>query len=241
MAGLDSNTKLLLHCNGIDESVDFPDVSDSSHDVTPTATAQVDTSKKKWGTGSLFLDGNSDYLTIPNSPDWNVYENNIDSWTVDFWCFTNAGNSSQVAIAQYQNGTNYWHIHNVADTGWMLRTYDGTNYRTYGYNGSALTVGQWYHVALIKVNGTVGLYINGTQITFISSIDNFTNSGSLYIGQNGAGSTYWGGGIDEVRVQKSNIFSATPNVGNTNTIVIPTTEYFADVIQTQRTQSIIIV
>ena len=29
MAGLNSNTKLLLHCNGVDESTLFPDASDS--------------------------------------------------------------------------------------------------------------------------------------------------------------------------------------------------------------------
>ena len=42
MPGIDSFTKLLLHCDGTDTSTTFIDDSDSSHSVTANGTAQID-------------------------------------------------------------------------------------------------------------------------------------------------------------------------------------------------------
>ena len=41
MAAEGADTKLLLHCNGADESTDFPDSSLSDHTVTANATATI--------------------------------------------------------------------------------------------------------------------------------------------------------------------------------------------------------
>lgn len=64
MPGLDENTKLLLHLDGADEATSTIDSSDNEHTINFNVTAQLDTAFKKWGTASLLLDGDSDYLNI---------------------------------------------------------------------------------------------------------------------------------------------------------------------------------
>ena len=67
---------LLLHMDG-DES-----------DVTPnTVTISGDTILEAQGKydGSISLDGTGDYLTIPDSDDFNVLASTTDDWTIDFW------------------------------------------------------------------------------------------------------------------------------------------------------------
>ena len=61
---------LLLHCNGADESTAFIDTSNSAHTITANGNAQVDTSEKKFGSGSLLLDGSNDSLSALDNIDW---------------------------------------------------------------------------------------------------------------------------------------------------------------------------
>lgn len=69
---LNANVKLLLHMNGNDASTSFPDSSNVPHTVTAVANAQVDTAESKFGGASLLLDGTGDWLSIPNSDDWQI-------------------------------------------------------------------------------------------------------------------------------------------------------------------------
>ena len=61
---VDEYTKLLLHFGGADESTDFVDSGVTGHADTPIGTAQIDTAYKKFGTGSMLLDGNSDGVFV---------------------------------------------------------------------------------------------------------------------------------------------------------------------------------
>ena len=111
MAGLDSNTKLLLHCNGSDESTTFTDSSDSGHTVTAGGDAQVDTAQKKFGTGSVLFDGTSDYLSVANSSEFDL--DDTESWTIDYWVRLNASPSSWTC-------TMHRGLTSLPYTGWMI-------------------------------------------------------------------------------------------------------------------------
>ena len=80
------------------------------------------------------------------------------------------------------------------------------------------------HIALCKVGSTYGLYHNGVQKSYVSDsfVRNF--SASLLVGGR-ATNSFFEGHIDELRIQHSNIFSASPNSGNTDTITVPTEPY----------------
>ncbi len=76
---------LLLHLNGANGATSTVDSSEHGHAITFVGTAQLDTAEKKFGTSSLLVDGDSDCLKIADSPLWDICDNIVDDWTVDFF------------------------------------------------------------------------------------------------------------------------------------------------------------
>jgi len=235
MAGLDSNTKLLLHCNGTNGSQSFPDVSDSEHTVTAEGTAQVDTSEKKFGTGSCFFDGNSDYLTIPDSSDWDVISSNTKDYTIDLWVKHDDHDGYEHYITQRPESNVWWTLRHVGGSGLNFKAYDINGIKVVldtGYGGE-ITDTNWHHVAVVIKGETttksIGIYLDGVQVVYTQDSDTLNLSAHLVIGANavvgGAIDSYFDGYMDEIRFQNSNYFNASPNSGKTDTITVPTNEY----------------
>jgi len=63
------------------------------HTVTAYGDAHTDTSVKKFGTASLQLDGTGDYLSIPDSVDWDL---GTGDFTIEFWAYGSANDNSTV-------------------------------------------------------------------------------------------------------------------------------------------------
>lgn len=61
---------LLLDFDGPDGGTNITDLSDSGHTETFFGNAQIDTSQRFLGRNSLLLDGTGDYVTFPDSADW---------------------------------------------------------------------------------------------------------------------------------------------------------------------------
>ena len=228
--GSTADTKLLLHCDGTDASTTFTDASTSAHgNATVTGDAQVDTAQKKWGTGSLMLDG-TDSIYYGDSADWDVYASNSDDWTIDLWVKTTDYTSAADCnlLMQYQNATNRWHFffHTGPAVGRGFRAYITISDVGYGMLSitNPITDDNWHHVSWIKVSDEYGIYVDGTQVNYVQMSTTGNLSGNLYIGgdQNGGQFDGW---LDEIRIQHSNIFSAAPNSGKTDTITVPTLPY----------------
>ena len=99
-------------------------------------------------------------------------------------------------------------------------------------SSSGISDTNWHHVAFIKVANEYGLYLDGTQDAYATDNDVSTNYGDIWIGAQeteftGLPFNDFEGYLDEIRIQKSNYFSASPNSGKTDTITIPTGEYGA--------------
>ncbi|MFO7969962.1 MAG: LamG domain-containing protein [Candidatus Izemoplasmatales bacterium] len=223
---LDSNTKLVLHCNGADESTTFTDSSPSEHTVTAHGTAQLDTAEKKFGTASGLFDGNSDYLSIPDSNDWDIWGSNSDNWTIDFWVKHNSlptGGGAMPYMSQRQSSSERWEFWMFEGYGlWFaLRTSD-TYVAT--LQGAEITDTNWHHVAMCKVGSSYGMYLDGTQTGYLSYSGTKTFAGSLQIAWASMGGIF-DGHLDEIRIVHSNAFNASPDSGKTDTITVPTSEY----------------
>ena len=230
----DEYTTLLLNFNGADgatftDDESGGDVSTQNHIVTYNGTAQLDTAQSKFGSSSLLLDGNSDYLTVPDSADWEILANNTDTWTVDFWMYPNGVSAQQDMIVHFQDNSNYWRMELASSA---LSFYSITTGVSVG--GGTPVASQWQHVAfIIKGTGStknIGIYLDGTQVAYASHSGNQSIAGNLYIGQKGDSTLYFNGWMDEIRIQKSNYFNASPNVGITDTITVPTSAYNVNVI-----------
>lgn len=225
MAGLDSNTKLLLHCNGADGSTTFTDVSDSAHTVNVTATVEVDTAIKKWGTGAALFDGDSGYFSIDDSADWDIFASTTDDWSIDLCVALDLHDATEVLIDQYEDANNRWNLAHVHGSGLSLyaRNTGGTMVQI---AGGEITDTDFHHVLFTKVGDKIGLYLDGTQTAYAVLAAGDTFTGSLRVGRSGeAGAFYTDGNMDEIRVQHSNYFGAAPNDTPDDTITVPTAEY----------------
>jgi hypothetical protein len=233
MPGLDAYTKLLLHCNGTNGSSTFTDET-GIHTVTAYNTAQVSTSSPKFGSGSLLLDGNSDYLTIPDSDSWDLLANNTDSWAIDCWIYFSLSTRTKGEII-FSQGTNIPRIilYTGTDFSITFAMYENSgNNISIDSNTNAIPNQQWCHIVLCKNADKYGIYVNGVQVAYGQFSNILTIAQPFNIGRWNDGIDYYylNGNIDEFRVQKSNYFNSQPNIGLSDTIAVPTSEYTEDTI-----------
>lgn len=161
IGGIDSYTVLAIHCDGADTSTTFTDASSSGHTVTANGDAQVDTAQKKFGTGSVLLDGSGDFLSVADHADFDLGANDF---TVDFWIrfavvtgakgFMSKGTASGYGpFLLYRNGTTVYIYLSSTGSSWDLAS--GTSFGT-------VAADTWYHVALVRSGTNIYGFLNGS-------------------------------------------------------------------------------
>lgn len=202
MAGIDEYTVLMLHCDGADQSTTFTDSSTTPHTVTANGNAQVDTAVKKFGTGSAMFDGTGDYLSVPDSSDWDLLVDTTD-YTIDFWIKLTNHAADDSFIEHSTDGNNFWLLRHRHGTGFQFMGYTtGTDY-LFWTAGGEITDSNWHHVALIKDGADYEIFIDGTSIDTLNDADTGgPYGGSLLIGDRLAGGNAVDGYMDEIRITK---------------------------------------
>jgi hypothetical protein len=218
----DVNTKLLLHLDTIDVSGDGG--SGAYHCPAFYATTQLDTGNKKWGTASCQFDGDSDYITIPDSVDWDFWGSAVNNRTIDLWFQTDdTGQAAGTIMTQYEDSSNFWRMwfdNGTLHFGWK----SGGSWKIDVYTGGVLLDTNWHHIALCRVANKTGMYLDGTQVLYGTTSDTDTFAAPLQIGTYNS-SNYHQGRMDEIRFQNSNYFNADPNSTPDDTITVPTGPY----------------
>lgn len=201
---IDSYTKLLINFDGTDGKTTH--TAQTGQTVTFAGTAQLDTAQKKFGTASLLLDGDSDYVTVPDSDDWTF---GSSDFTIDCWArFANITNKFNVLLAQQVDTSNYWRFFKYNDNAIRFTVVSGgvavANYRTDASIISAINT--WYHLAVVRSGTNIYLFVDGiqntTELTAVgsNSLPNFAEV--LSIGRSGGGGLYHEGYIDHPRISK---------------------------------------
>ena len=194
------------------------------HVVTANGNAHTDTSVKKIGTASLQVDGVGDYLSVPDSSDWDW---GSGDFTLEAWVRPASYPTDNRAgiISQGTDNNNYWHF----------RLNDDGSTQFYGQiSGSAhwsitsttgiISTDTWYHVAVVKNGSNFELFIDGTSRGTNTDSTSFVDwSDDLVIGavERAAVENYFDGYIDEVRISNvARYFSAftAPTTAFTNDI-----------------------
>ena len=199
LIGIDDYTVLMLHGNGEEGSTNFVDDSFSHHAVTANGNANIDTTQKKFGSGSGLLD--TGYLTIPDHSDWDLgsgdftfdYWVNFNSWnTVNvFMCSTDWGASVEgYLIAMRQSRVLFLATSGVSS--WDKANFSGA----YSFN-----LNTWSHIALVRNSGLLALYVDGSCIATQSNSNIINSSGAaMYIGDANTAESNISGYLDEVRI-----------------------------------------
>jgi len=201
IGGVDSDTKLLLHMEGIDGSTTFIDSSSQGHTFTANNNAEIDAAQYKFGTASGLFTTNTDYITSASSEDWNLGGAGGGDFTIDFWVrFDGTWTTTQGFLRTWpdggSNGWIYWY--NGDSNTVLLWTGSGTS-RGVSWNPLA---NNWYHIALVRESSTISLYVNGLFQGIFADGD-FNNDGQvLQVGHYGNSYTSLEGWLDEVRISK---------------------------------------
>lgn len=146
------NTVLLL--NGTGSAI----ADATTKNVTETVgDARISTAVSKFGSSSMAFDGTGDYLFSPNSVN---YAFGTGDFTAETWVYLNASKDqgifdtrnsgpSATGIAFAISASNFPYVY--------------VNSATLFTSSTALSLNTWTHVAFVKYNGTITLYINGTK------------------------------------------------------------------------------
>ena len=201
-----TNTKLLT-C----QSNRFVDNSASAHTVTPSNNTAVtafgpfltsEVYDAAVNGASVFLDGNGDYLTIPDSSDFTLG----NTFTLEAWIYPQVLNSYNTVIEQ--NGSSGFYYSALSNG--TMQFYKGIGGGVQVDSAAALILNQWNHVAFAVSSGTGYHYINGARSgSSGASIDIANISAALQIGQQG-GSYPFNGYVCDVRIIKGTaLYSGT--------------------------------
>ncbi|MDA9993235.1 LamG domain-containing protein [bacterium] len=165
--------------------------------------------------GSVYFDGNGDYVSIPSS-NTKIITTNNDDFTIEAWVYpTSFTGGLQTIICQWgQDGLTKDGFILSTDTSGVVSWYYGpfdTSYSLMTSTPSTLKLNAWSHVAIVRsstptTNHT--MYINGIQV---QSVNNSNTTGTFdmatYIGYYGRGlgassTSWWNGYISDVKFVK---------------------------------------
>jgi len=136
------------------------------NDLETVGNAQISTSVKKFGTGSIYVPSGGGCALIPNSQPLTLGTGN---WTIEFWAYTDAsGTKVYMDLLNVANTVIYGEMYSIGTTLYWYR--DGSNFIT---GTGALTANTWQHIAVAKSGTSTKLFVNGTQVgsTLTDSFD----------------------------------------------------------------------
>lgn len=215
-AANDSDTVLLLHMDGANDSTTITDSSASGHTCTANGDAKLKTAIKKYGSASLYVAGSDDYVSVADSADFNY---GSDDFTIDTWIRFNSLPPTTNFAAMYfyeqyaaSGRTAAYLYYRDAGPGYFIGAWfarAGFYSQTMFWEFNDVVVDRWYHIALIKGwGGNANHYactVDGIQRG--SAVTTFTDAlvdiaGDVLIGVKEDLSSDLDAYIDEYRVSK---------------------------------------
>jgi hypothetical protein len=172
-------------------------------DLETVGDAQISTSVKKYGTGSMAFDGTGDWIrSFDNLP----IAFGSGDFTVEGWIYLN--NVSSTKGIMYGLGSNSFGLR-VGQS--YLGNVNGLNISRAGvadleYCAFTFATSTWYHIAVVRSGTTIYFFVNGTQQTTQgsggSSYNFATPTTGFIIGANNDTNERFNGYIDDFRITK---------------------------------------
>jgi hypothetical protein len=165
--------------------------------------AQISTTQSKFGGSSMYFDGTANTYLVQNPATSDLYAFGSGDFTIECWLYLISTTSIRTLYDSRASGTTSSATPTIyIDAGTIKYYVSGADRIT----GSALSTGQWYHIALARSGTSTKMFINGTQAgsTYTDSTVYINSSRRPFIGgdSNSAGSNLLGGYIDDLRITK---------------------------------------
>jgi hypothetical protein len=170
------------------------------NDLETVGNAQISTSVKKYGTGSLAFDGTGDRLVGPPTYLYDL----AGDFTIECWANFNTLAGTYTGIASYADSSGWY--------GWQLIK-NNSNIQFQFLSASAgvgtvtssstVTTGVWYHIAVVRSGSTITLYIDGTSKGTSTTTASYSSANSFFrVGDERTISYPLDGYVDDLRITK---------------------------------------
>ena len=167
------------------------------NNLETVGNAQISTSVKKYGTGSLAFDGTTDYLQAPTNQ---IYAFGTGNFTIEFWVYANSWTTTASTVVRIAGASD-----------WVCQ-FDGSGVMNFYANGAAQLVdsgspstGVWTHYAIVRSGTSLKMYRSGTSVASATYATSIGASNVLLVGCGGdSNNTLYclNGYIDELRITK---------------------------------------
>jgi hypothetical protein len=169
------------------------------NDLETVGNAQISTSVKKYGTGSLAFDGTGDYLKGAFNP-WVAL--GTGDYTIELWINFNSVSTSVFFGDINSSGNGNWAFFYNSSAG-VLRLLMNDGGVTLSSSSWSPSTGIWYHIAISRASGTYRFFVNGTVTGSGSDSTNITwGTNNFYVGSASDGGLQLNGYIDDLRITK---------------------------------------
>jgi len=201
-----NNVILLVNGNGANSGTTF---TDAAQNFPITATGSVtSTGQSKWNGSSMFFNGSSNYLSIPNSYVGQAFGIGSNNFTLECWVYLNSASAASCIISQDNGGgsTPKWAFgFNVLTANNFSLHRNQTSGTQANINWSYTpTASVWTHIAVVRNGNNWTFYSNGvSQGTFVDS-NSLSLAGGLTsaatIGELSEGAWYFNGYMQDLRI-----------------------------------------
>ncbi len=184
----------LLHSDGNNGDVTFPNSVAAVGAVTVVGNAQVSTDTSKFGGASIKFDGTTDALRYASNATWGF---GTGDFTVDYWLnFTTMARNSNPLLV-----TSSFQIEHTAANDFQVSQFGISNLLSYDLDTSSITTGTWHHYACTRTGGTIRAFLDGVIVDSASNSTNFA-AGALTLGAISDNTRSLAGYMDEIRIRK---------------------------------------
>ncbi|MBI3317295.1 MAG: hypothetical protein HYZ85_04755, partial [Candidatus Omnitrophica bacterium] len=175
------------------------DITEIDSGAMAHGQAQIDTTQFRFGGSSLYLDGDADYLALPDSEDFDF---SGGQYTVDFWIKPEGGNSQSGTLYNQQTDTQNYSRMGISNGKIWFRVIEGGMSVVEITTPVVIQDQAWHHVALVENGDSWKIYLDGTEVgSQITSARTKNYAGIFEIGSFWEGLTqYYKGWMDDFRI-----------------------------------------
>ena len=188
-----SNDGTYIYLQGKGEG-QFTQTVEGGKTAVPSFDVQVDNSVKKFGTGSLLLDGTGDRVNYATESDFGFGTANF---CVEWWCYPTSVTGTQV-LMDFRTGASDT-APTIYASGTELRFAEGGTDRI---TGGSLALNTWQHVAVARNAGTTRLFLDGAVVGTYTDSNDYGSTKPVVIGADYNSANNYAGHFDEIRVSK---------------------------------------
>lgn len=199
-----SSVKLLLHFEGSNGGTTFTDSSSVGNTVTAVGNAQTSTAQYKWGASAYLSDGSGDYLSLPDSSNWDL---GLSAQPFTFECWIRYSTFGGLLFGR-GGGTSGWnstsghqYLFGLGFVGqFYVQWWNGSAFSSVNV-ASPFATGTWYHVAVCYDGTTLRVFNNGVSIISTSATFAKPSSSTITrVGDAASGATSLNAYMDDLRI-----------------------------------------